>query len=221
MDPLIFLIVSVQQIYKLINIEKRENIWLLLRIFLRRKCCSLLFSHCSYSSCALVPTKVLIFLVTKVKEKKHKWWNQVLLSFKWSYWCVRAVVALQEIAEEMGKKDWDFTCNPCDGNSIWETPKSKEMPSYNNTVNCTCSFPDGQCHVVEMYASFHHLNSSIYHADFLQVFLMVPCFLTVYIMLFMWGGDGMGMVIALNQGHSLVKAWFKCKVKRWDVWEKD
>ncbi|KAK2988681.1 hypothetical protein RJ640_012717 [Escallonia rubra] len=44
-----------------------------------------------------------------------------------------AVNALKEIAEQLGKSDWDFNLNPCDGNSNWTTPKRKDLPVYNNT----------------------------------------------------------------------------------------
>ncbi|KAL0305578.1 UNVERIFIED_CONTAM: putative LRR receptor-like serine/threonine-protein kinase, partial [Sesamum radiatum] len=36
--------------------------------------------------------------------------------------------ALHEIAVQLGKKDWDFNLNPCDGNSNWTTPKRNDMP---------------------------------------------------------------------------------------------
>nr|GMD87768.1 probable leucine-rich repeat receptor-like serine/threonine-protein kinase At3g14840 [Ipomoea batatas] len=51
------------------------------------------------------------------------------------------VNALKEIAEQMGKKDWDFGLNPCDNNSNWMTPERKDMPAYNNTLTCNCTFP--------------------------------------------------------------------------------
>ncbi|XP_022892353.1 probable LRR receptor-like serine/threonine-protein kinase At1g07650 isoform X1 [Olea europaea var. sylvestris] len=55
--------------------------------------------------------------------------------------------ALQEIADQVGKKDWNFSLNPCDGNSNWSTPKRNDMPWYNNSVICNCSFLGGVCHV--------------------------------------------------------------------------
>ncbi|XP_034697457.1 probable LRR receptor-like serine/threonine-protein kinase At1g07650 isoform X5 [Vitis riparia] len=61
------------------------------------------------------------------------------------------VEALREIAEQVGKKDWNFSLNPCDGNASWSTPKRKEMPLYNNTLTCNCSYPNGQCHVVQIF----------------------------------------------------------------------
>jgi hypothetical protein len=62
-----------------------------------------------------------------------------------------AVEALREIATQLGKKDWNFSVNPCNDSS-WITPPLAERPLYNNTVNCNCSYPDGVCHVVSMYA---------------------------------------------------------------------
>ncbi|XP_031120578.1 probable leucine-rich repeat receptor-like serine/threonine-protein kinase At3g14840 isoform X1 [Ipomoea triloba] len=55
--------------------------------------------------------------------------------------------ALKEIANEVGKKDWDFRLNPCDNNSNWLTPQRNDTPLYNNTLTCNCSFPTGICHV--------------------------------------------------------------------------
>ncbi|XP_031120598.1 probable leucine-rich repeat receptor-like serine/threonine-protein kinase At3g14840 isoform X1 [Ipomoea triloba] len=55
--------------------------------------------------------------------------------------------ALKEIGEQMGKKDWDFKLNPCENNSNWMTPERKDMPAYNNTLTCNCTFPGGICHV--------------------------------------------------------------------------
>nr|GMD87765.1 putative LRR receptor-like serine/threonine-protein kinase [Ipomoea batatas] len=54
---------------------------------------------------------------------------------------IRSVNALKEIAEEMGKKDWDFRLNPCDNNSNWKTPDMEDMTLYTNTLTCNCSFP--------------------------------------------------------------------------------
>ncbi|KAA8515036.1 hypothetical protein F0562_018175 [Nyssa sinensis] len=60
--------------------------------------------------------------------------------------------ALRQIANELGKKDWDFNQNPCDQNNTnWTTPKREDMPSYNNTVQCNCSYPNGECHVVNIF----------------------------------------------------------------------
>ncbi|KAH0701083.1 hypothetical protein KY284_015298 [Solanum tuberosum] len=55
--------------------------------------------------------------------------------------------ALIEIAEQLGKKDWDFDLNPCNGNTNWTTPKIDSTSTYVNNVTCNCSTPDGFCHV--------------------------------------------------------------------------
>lgn len=64
-----------------------------------------------------------------------------------------AVEALREIADQLGKKDWDFKLNPCDGNSNWSTPKRKDMPWYTNMLECNCTFLDNLCHVENMWVS--------------------------------------------------------------------
>ncbi|MCD7460129.1 hypothetical protein HAX54_042938 [Datura stramonium] len=55
--------------------------------------------------------------------------------------------ALIEIADQLGKKDWDFGLNPCDGNTNWTTPIIDDKSMYVNNVTCNCSTPDGFCHV--------------------------------------------------------------------------
>ncbi|CAI9087855.1 OLC1v1022039C1 [Oldenlandia corymbosa var. corymbosa] len=56
--------------------------------------------------------------------------------------------ALKAIADELGKHDWDFNLNPCDGNANWSSPKRDQ---YNNTLHCNCTFPDGVCHVEKLF----------------------------------------------------------------------
>lgn len=68
-----------------------------------------------------------------------------------------AVGALKKIAEQLGKKDWNFELNPCDeNNSNWKTPKTRSF--YTNEVTCNCSFPNEECHVDRMYASFPYCS---------------------------------------------------------------
>ncbi|CAI9773250.1 unnamed protein product [Fraxinus pennsylvanica] len=55
--------------------------------------------------------------------------------------------ALREIADQMGKKDWNFSQNPCDKSSNWLTEKIPNMPWCNNSLICNCSFPGDVCHV--------------------------------------------------------------------------
>ncbi|XP_019190162.1 PREDICTED: probable LRR receptor-like serine/threonine-protein kinase At1g07650 isoform X1 [Ipomoea nil] len=55
--------------------------------------------------------------------------------------------ALKEIANQVGKKDWDFSLNPCGNNSNWLAPQSIDTPLYTNNLTCDCNFPAGICHV--------------------------------------------------------------------------
>ncbi|PQQ01641.1 hypothetical protein Pyn_33241 [Prunus yedoensis var. nudiflora] len=61
------------------------------------------------------------------------------------------VEALKEIATQVGKKDWNFSIDPCSNDTNWATPKSADLPLYNNTLICNCSNPDGFCHVVSIF----------------------------------------------------------------------
>ncbi|KAK7858402.1 putative leucine-rich repeat receptor-like serine/threonine-protein kinase [Quercus suber] len=61
-----------------------------------------------------------------------------------------AVEALQEIATQLGKKDWNFKVNPCNDSS-WITQASSQRPLYNNSIICNCSNTGGVCHVVSIF----------------------------------------------------------------------
>ncbi|KAJ7947202.1 putative Kinase [Quillaja saponaria] len=61
------------------------------------------------------------------------------------------VTALREIKEQVGKKGWNFSIDPCSNDTSWATPKSNLMPSYNNSLICNCSFPGGVCHVSKLF----------------------------------------------------------------------
>ncbi|KAF5475281.1 hypothetical protein F2P56_007104 [Juglans regia] len=69
------------------------------------------------------------------------------------------VDALQEIAAQLGKKDWNRSVNHCNAAS-WRTPNSVGAP-YNNTVNCNCSYPDGVCHVVQIFFKAQDLDGTL------------------------------------------------------------
>ncbi|XP_010246510.1 PREDICTED: probable leucine-rich repeat receptor-like serine/threonine-protein kinase At3g14840 [Nelumbo nucifera] len=51
------------------------------------------------------------------------------------------VEALRQIATKLGKTDWDFTVDPCSGQSGWKTDAPKES---RNVVECECN---ATCHV--------------------------------------------------------------------------
>ncbi|KAL8268288.1 hypothetical protein R6Q59_002086 [Mikania micrantha] len=58
------------------------------------------------------------------------------------------VNALRDIAKELGKRDWNFTLNPCDNNPNWATPNVSNMDIYKNIVKCDCSYSGNVCHVM-------------------------------------------------------------------------
>ncbi|KAF3957871.1 hypothetical protein CMV_017160 [Castanea mollissima] len=60
------------------------------------------------------------------------------------------VEALQEIATQLGKNDWNFKVNPCNDSS-WITPASSQRPLYNNSIVCNCSNTGSVCHVVSIF----------------------------------------------------------------------
>uniref|UniRef100_A0A7N2LQV3 Leucine-rich repeat receptor-like serine/threonine-protein kinase n=1 Tax=Quercus lobata TaxID=97700 RepID=A0A7N2LQV3_QUELO len=60
------------------------------------------------------------------------------------------VEALQEIATQVGKKDWNFKVNQCNDSS-WITPASSQRPLYNNSIVCNCSNTGGVCHMVSIF----------------------------------------------------------------------
>ncbi|OMO86377.1 reverse transcriptase [Corchorus capsularis] len=69
--------------------------------------------------------------------------------------------ALHEIAAELGKKDWNFSENPCNNKSSWFTPPPlPNMPKAinNSTVTCNCSFPNGECHIDGIYLTGQDLD---------------------------------------------------------------
>ncbi|XP_057462942.1 probable leucine-rich repeat receptor-like serine/threonine-protein kinase At3g14840 [Actinidia eriantha] len=62
--------------------------------------------------------------------------------------------ALQQIAEQLGKTDWNLSLNYCDENQNWQTPIKNG--DYNSTVNCTCSL--GECHINAIYLKRQDLS---------------------------------------------------------------
>jgi hypothetical protein len=71
------------------------------------------------------------------------------------------VEALREVATQLGKKDWNFSVDPCINDSSWATPKSNLMPLYNNSLICNCSIAAGVCHVAQLYVPFISLYINV------------------------------------------------------------
>ncbi|KAF7150968.1 hypothetical protein RHSIM_Rhsim02G0089600 [Rhododendron simsii] len=67
------------------------------------------------------------------------------------------MAALGEIAQQLGKTDWNLSLNECDENGNWHTPVKDDL--YNSTVNCTC-LGDG-CHISAINLNYNFLSGSI------------------------------------------------------------
>ncbi|XP_030967701.1 probable leucine-rich repeat receptor-like serine/threonine-protein kinase At3g14840 [Quercus lobata] len=71
---------------------------------------------------------------------------------------VNEVKALREIRLQLGKKDWNFSVDPCINESSWLTPKLDSRPLYNNSLFCNCSYPDSVCHVIGLFLQGQDLD---------------------------------------------------------------
>ncbi|KAH9723417.1 putative leucine-rich repeat receptor-like serine/threonine-protein kinase [Citrus sinensis] len=69
---------------------------------------------------------------------------------------MHAVQALKDIANTLGKKDWNFSVDPCSGEEGWA-----EIPEE-NAVTCNCSFSNGTvCHVFRISLIANRLKGPI------------------------------------------------------------
>ncbi|XP_028236663.1 probable leucine-rich repeat receptor-like serine/threonine-protein kinase At3g14840 isoform X2 [Glycine soja] len=64
------------------------------------------------------------------------------------------VQALRDIAHTIGKKNWNYSVDPCTGKSNWNS-------SEKNVVTCNCSFVNHTCHVVSIDFTRNYLNGTI------------------------------------------------------------
>ncbi|XWS16849.1 hypothetical protein CRYUN_Cryun33cG0015900 [Craigia yunnanensis] len=56
---------------------------------------------------------------------------------------------LKDIATTLGKRDWNFSVDPCNGEEGWATPNP--VKGFENAVTCNCSFSNATvCHVVSI-----------------------------------------------------------------------
>ncbi|XLU27394.1 hypothetical protein S245_063460 [Arachis hypogaea] len=71
------------------------------------------------------------------------------------------VQVLKEIGNTLGKKDWDFSVDPCSGERNWVSPAS--TPSLKNyAVTCDCSFSNNNlCHVVGIVLKRQNLTGTL------------------------------------------------------------
>ncbi|KAL0306609.1 UNVERIFIED_CONTAM: putative leucine-rich repeat receptor-like serine/threonine-protein kinase, partial [Sesamum radiatum] len=57
------------------------------------------------------------------------------------------VESLQVIASSLGKRDWNFSVDPCSGLSGWAT--QNPVKGFENALTCDCTFANNTiCHVV-------------------------------------------------------------------------
>ncbi|KAK7324505.1 hypothetical protein VNO77_28107 [Canavalia gladiata] len=69
------------------------------------------------------------------------------------------VKALKDIANTLGKMDWDFSIDPCSGHHSWT---SLTVNGVNNNVTCNCSIADDSfCHVVSIHLAGQNLQGSL------------------------------------------------------------
>ncbi|KAM7498585.1 hypothetical protein LguiA_022999 [Lonicera macranthoides] len=60
------------------------------------------------------------------------------------------VEGLQQIGEKLGKRDWNFSADPCSGEWGWVT-KNASKDFFDNVVTCNCTFSNNTiCHVVSI-----------------------------------------------------------------------
>lgn len=65
------------------------------------------------------------------------------------YIYIQTVEALKEIGRSLGKRDWDFSVDPCSGERGWKP--TVQIEGSENAVTCNCTFRNGTlCHVVSM-----------------------------------------------------------------------
>ncbi|XP_022715709.1 probable LRR receptor-like serine/threonine-protein kinase At1g07650 [Durio zibethinus] len=114
------------------------------------------FSNC-LSTMELLFGYMILTVLMLICMESNKVEAQVQPPFPPNY----EVKALREIAAELGKKDWNFSENPCNNKSSWFTPPPPpNVPRaiYNSTVTCNCSFPNGECHIDGIYLTGQDLD---------------------------------------------------------------
>ncbi|KAL2476621.1 putative LRR receptor-like serine/threonine-protein kinase [Abeliophyllum distichum] len=70
------------------------------------------------------------------------------------------VRALKEIGKRLGKKDWDFSQDPCSGKGNWSIPVT--IKEFESSVTCNCSFDqNSSCHVVSISLKEQNLTGNV------------------------------------------------------------
>ncbi|XP_061360637.1 probable leucine-rich repeat receptor-like serine/threonine-protein kinase At3g14840 [Gastrolobium bilobum] len=70
------------------------------------------------------------------------------------------VQVMKDIAKTLGKKDWDFSVDPCSGKSNWIS--SVQVQGFENAVTCNCTFGNATiCHVVGIVLQSQNLPGTL------------------------------------------------------------
>ncbi|CAL0303722.1 unnamed protein product [Lupinus luteus] len=70
------------------------------------------------------------------------------------------VEALKDIGKTLGKKDWDFSLDPCSGKNNWKSVNQSK--GSENSVTCNCSFANNTaCHVISIVLKSQNLSGTL------------------------------------------------------------
>ncbi|XP_062168919.1 probable leucine-rich repeat receptor-like serine/threonine-protein kinase At3g14840 [Alnus glutinosa] len=70
------------------------------------------------------------------------------------------VEGLREIAKRLGKTDWDFSVDPCSGQSGWV--KLDQPKGFDNALTCNCTFSNATvCHVISIVLKAQSLPGTL------------------------------------------------------------
>ncbi|KAK2422679.1 putative leucine-rich repeat receptor serine/threonine-protein kinase [Trifolium repens] len=71
------------------------------------------------------------------------------------------VQVMKDIGRTLGKKDWDFSVDPCSGQNNWNT-SSVQVKGFENVVTCNCSFANATvCHIVSIVLKSQNLSGTL------------------------------------------------------------
>ncbi|XXG90327.1 hypothetical protein AAC387_Pa12g2115 [Persea americana] len=66
------------------------------------------------------------------------------------------VEALGGISKTLGKENWNFSADPCSGESGWTGPAPTKV--FENAVTCDCSYQNSICHIVSIVIKGQNLQ---------------------------------------------------------------
>ncbi|KAK2368168.1 putative leucine-rich repeat receptor serine/threonine-protein kinase [Trifolium repens] len=70
------------------------------------------------------------------------------------------VQVMKDIGRTLGKKDWDFSIDPCSGENNWTS--SVKVKGFESAVTCNCSFANATiCHIVSIVLKSQNLSGTL------------------------------------------------------------